>query len=74
MDFFDRGTAERFKAGAHGTLEGLAVLFGAYNALAFLDRLRRGRVEWHLALNVSVYACVYAFERSKRRHHHQKVT
>ena len=57
MRLFEPGCYEPLKAGFHGTMLGLAVLFTGYNAVAFWLRGNR-----HLARNVAIYSALVLIE------------
>lgn len=65
MKLLEQDACEPFKAAVHGVACGLAVVCGAYNAAALVQR-RRG---WHLAINVVLYAAVAAWEFQHVKHH-----
>jgi hypothetical protein len=58
------GNCEPLKLGVHALALGVAVVCGAYNAAAWLNRRER-----HLAFNTVLYAALIAFEQQHVSHH-----
>jgi hypothetical protein len=65
VTLLENGQCEGVKAGVHGVALGLALVCGAYNVAALVQR-RQGR---HLAVNALLYAGLAVWEWHHLKHH-----
>lgn len=64
LSILESGSREVGKAAVHGMALSLALVMGAYNAAAWLQRRQR-----HLAFNAGIYAALVFFEYQHVCHH-----